>query len=268
MHNELVHQFLKTHPQECAREIENFSLDDMLFFIKQLQKKEAADIISFLIPSIAAVCFQNLSIEQSKEIIKILPFNALKKILPRIHEELRFTFIEMMPKNQRIALQHILNFSPHAIGAFMNTRVLFLPITHNVTQSIAIIKDFSEEIDSLIFCIDNRGELQGMVSLKDVMLSAPDQIIGDLIQECPLVFSADTNIQSIIMHEIWQTQSMVPVIDEHKNLLGVLEYNKIIKEIQQSLIDEHKDNIADSLAHIMFMFSHTTEQIINELSEL
>ncbi|MGA2654704.1 MAG: CBS domain-containing protein [Gammaproteobacteria bacterium] len=268
MHNELVHQFLKKHPQECAREMENFSLDDILLFIQQLNKKEAGLMMSSLMPSMAAVCFQNLPIDQSKEIIKHLPLNTLKKVLPRIHEELRESFIEMLPKNQKIALQHALSFASNSVGAYMNTRVLFLPIEHTVGQAVNLIKDFSDEIDSLIFCIDNQTELQGMVYLKDIMLAPHEQAVSHLMQDCPLVLLTSMNIQTIALNEIWQHQSIVPVTDEHNILLGILEYSKVVNEIQQLLFNDRKENIADSLAHIMFMFSHAAENILNELSEL
>jgi magnesium transporter len=268
MHNELVHHFLNTHPQECAREIENFSLDDILFFIKQLSKKEATSIISCLMPSIAAVCFQNLDIETSKGIIKNLPLHTLKKILPRIHEELRITLTESLPKNQKISLQHALTFSANTAGAFMNTHVLFLPIEHDVEHALLFIKQFSEEITPWIFCIDNQNELQGMITLKDILIAYPSQSINDIMQTCPMILLADTNIQSIAVDEVWAKQSVLPVTDENNVLLGVLEYNKIVTEIQQLLLNDRKENLADSLAHIMFMFSHATEDILTQMSQL
>lgn len=268
MHNELVHHFLKNHPHECAREIENFTLDDILSFISLLSKKETADIISCLIPSIAAVCLQHLSLDKSKEIIKILPLNSLKKIMPRFHEELRMTFMEVIPKNQRVALQHVLRFSQNTVGTLMNTEVLFLPIEHNIAQAISLVKDFSQEINAIIFCIDNRGELQGMLKLTDIMLAAPEQMIGTLIEDCPLILLTNTNIQSVALHDIWQQYPILPVTDENKILLGVLEYNKVVHEIQQQLFGDRKENIADSLTHIMFMFSHAAENMLNELSNM
>lgn len=268
MHNELVHHFLNTHPQECAREVENFALDDILFFIKQLSRKEAVSIISCLMPSIAAVCFQNLDIETSKDIIKNLPLNTLKKILPRIHEELRLTLTESLPKNQKIALQHALTFSANTAGAFMNTHVLFLPIEHNVEHALSFIKQFSEEITPWIFCIDNQNELQGMITLKDILIATPSQDIKDIMQACPMALLADTNIQSIAVNEIWGEQSVLPVTNENNVLLGVLEYNKIVTEIQQLLFNDRKENLADSLTQIMFMFSDATEDILTQMSQL
>lgn len=266
MHNHLVHRFLDMHPEECARAIENFSLDDVLTFIKQLHKKEAAQIISCLIPSIAAVCFQNLSIESSKEIIKILPLESLKKILPRIHEELRFVLTESLPKNQKIALQHALEFSANTAGAFMNTHVLFLPVEHTIEQTLDFIKKFPEEIKSWIFCIDNEGKLQGMVTLKDIISASPKQMVSHIMQDCPMVLLANTTVQSVAMHAIWQTQDVLPITNEQHILLGVLEYPKIVHEIQRLLFSNRNESMAQSLTDILFMFSHTTEDIITEIS--
>lgn len=269
MHNEIVNEFLHTHPDECAREIEHFSLDDILFFLKSLSKNEKALIIASLIPSIAAVCLQNLSLEESKSIVLILPLDALKKIFPRIHEQLRLVLVAALPKNQRIALQYALSFSSQTVGAFMNTHVLFLPVEHNVAQALTFIHKFSDEITPWIFCIDKHGELQGMVTLKDIITTAHGQIIGHIMHECPVVLAVSTNIQSIALNEIWKTQSVLPVVDEHRVLLGVLEYHQIVTHIQNALFGEPKEvHLFDSLSHIMFMFSHTTEDILTEISQL
>lgn len=265
MHNEIVHEFLQAHPEECAREIENFPLDDILVFLKHLSKRDIIPLISSLIPSIAAVCLQNLSIEETKAIIQDLPLVALKKILPHIHEHLRLSLVETLPNNRQIALQHALQFSEQTVGAFINTQVLFLPQEHNVQQTLEFIRKFPEEITPLIFCIDNRGELQGMIALKDILIAPDTQIISHIMQTCPLVLSADTPIQSIAFDEAWQVQSVLPVTDEHHILIGVLEYHKIVTQIQNLLSGDRKDNFADSFAQIMFMFSHTTEDILTEI---
>ncbi|MFA6036923.1 MAG: CBS domain-containing protein [Legionellales bacterium] len=267
MHNNLVQKFLHTHPEECAREIENFSLDDILVFIKQLHKKDTAALIANLIPSIAAVCFQNLPIETSKEIIKILPLDSLKKILPRIHEELRDVLTQTLPRNQKIALQHALKFSANTVGAFINTHVLFLPLDHTIEQTMNFIRKFPEEIKPWIFCIDNEGKLQGMITLQDILTAQPTQMLNHIMQDCPMILLANTTIPSIALHTIWQTLSILPVTNEEGILLGVLEYNQIVHEIQQLLFSDRNENMAQSLADILFMFSHTTEDILTELSQ-
>ncbi len=268
MHNEIVHQFLQTHPEECAREMERFSLDDILFFIKQLSKKETVLLFTSLIPSIAAVCLQNLSIEESMSITQDLSLNALKKILPRVHLDLRTSLMESLPKNQQIALQHALQFSEQTVGAFMNTQVLFLPVHHSVAQSLTFIQKFPEEITPCIFCINNRGELQGMLTLKDLMIASPSQPVSHVMTPCPMVLMTDTSVASVAFLEVWEKQNVLPVTDEQHILVGVLEYNKIVKELQSIILSDRKENLVDSFAHIMFMFSHTTEDILNEISQL
>lgn len=268
MHNEIIQQFLNLYPEECAREIENFSLDDILFFIKHLSKKEIVHLMPCLMPSVAAICLQNLPIELCKEITIELPVSSLKTILPRIQKVLQPELIEILPKSKQVALQHALHFSEKTVGAFMNTHVLFLPQEHTIARALAFIRKFPEEITSSIFCIDNEGQLKGMVTLQDLITEPHTKQISHMMRSCPLILSTHTPISSIATHSIWEKQSTLPVVDKQEVLLGVLEYNKIIVTIQDLLLDNHKESLVESLADIMFMFSHTAENILNEINQL
>jgi magnesium transporter len=192
----------------------------------------------------------------------------LKKILPRIPEDLRINLTETLPSNQQVALQHALQFIDQTVGAYMNTHVLFLPMEHTVEQTLELMRKFSEEITPWIFCIDHRGELQGMITLTDILIAPPTQQVSHIMKTCPLVLSADTPISTIAFDAAWEVYGVLPVINEQRILLGILEYHKIVHQIQSLLQSDRKENLVDSFAQMIFMFSHTTEDILNEISQL
>jgi magnesium transporter len=268
MNNAIVGNFIQHYPEECAREIENFPLDDILFFFKSLSTTDTANVLSFLMPSLAAICLQNFNLTLSKTIIKQLPLRKLTTIMPRLNKPLAQALTESLPKNEQIALTHALEFSMNTVGAFMSTHVLFVPQSHNVRQTIELIKRFPEEISSWLFCIDQHHKLQGMLSLKDILIAPHATPISHIMHECPLTLPPNTAIQSIVTHTIWSKYPIIPIVDENEILLGALEYEKIIPIIQDSLFNQRKENLFDSLTHIMTLFSHTNEDLLHELNQL
>lgn len=268
MNNVIVAQFLQDHPEECAREIENFSLDDILFFLNKISIKDKTHILAYLTPTLSAACMQNFDINISKAIVKQLPLRALQNIMLRINPQLRHELIDVLSRNEKIALQHALSFSMQTVGAFMSTQILFLPSTHSVKQAIDLIRRFVHETTPWLFCVSKDGELEGMIALKDLIIAPHSSVVSHIMQSCPLVLPANAAIQSIVTHAIWEKYGVLPVVDDHNILLGALEYEKIISSIQNLLFNQRKESLFDSLAHIMQMYSHTTENMLNEFNEI
>lgn len=268
MISEITKQFLHNHPEECAREIENFSLEDILFFIKSLSAAHIAKIFSYLSPSISAACLEKLPEKSQQDIIQALSLNTLKIIIPRINKNLRAHLLEYLPRNTQIALEHVLNFAAQTVGAFMDTMVLFLPIQHNVKQALDLMRTFPNEVGSTIFCTDADDKLQGMISMKDLATATHDIQLLHLVKPCPLVLQTNTSLHSIATHTVWEQCTTLPVVDAHNILIGTLEYEKIVATIQNILFGQRSETLLDAVVDILVMFSNSTEDIVNELQQI
>jgi magnesium transporter len=268
MDNLIVKDFLHQYPNECAREIENFSLAEILFFFEQLSAKEIAKILSCIMPSVAAICLESFPLKTSASVIVHIPVASLQAILPRVKMPLHQTLIQALSRNDQIALAHAMHFSMNTVGAYMTTHVLLIPSEHTVQEALSLMQHFPDEITSWIFCIDSHGKLQGMISFKDLLTTPHETIISHILQSCPLVLPASTNISAILTHSIWNQYSVLPIIDENAIVIGVLAYEKIIAQIQNDLFNQRQESLAESIAHIMQLLSHTTEDILNELNHV
>ncbi len=266
MNNVILGQFLERYPEECAREVEQFSLENILCFLDSLTITQASLLLNHVLPSITAAYLQHALLSRSVELVNNLSLFTLQRVMPHVNKSLRETLILTLAKNQQVALKEGLSFSMQTVGAFMNTHVLFLPHTYHIKQALTLIQQFPEEITPLLFCIDHEGKLQGMVSVQALICTPHMNTLHHIMQACPLVLPASTVLRSILTHSVWTHASILPIVDEHNVLLGALEFEKIIPHLQDFLFHQRDDSLIESLSHILFMFSHTTEDILNAIN--
>ena len=102
-----------------------------------------------------------------------------------------------------------------------------------IGEIIEILRETEYEDDEFnsIFIKDEKEEVIGVVSLKDLILTKPETKVKEIMNEKTNALRYDLDIDEAIEKCAKYDLMSIPVVDEHEVLIGVVNTHDLIDEI-------------------------------------
>lgn len=99
-------------------------------------------------------------------------------------------------------------------------------------------------------------KVQGMVAAKDVLGAQMTTPIEKVMTKSPITVNERTSIASVAHVMVWEGIELLPVIDDHRHLLGVISRQDVLKALQMVQRQPHVGETIEDLVTSRF---HETE---------
>lgn len=218
--------FLDTLPgSEVGRAVSRLSDDERTRLMGLLAPEHAAEVVENLPDSQAAELMANLEPSQSAAIIEQLWSDDQADILSDLApDDAEAILSEMSPQGAREA--RILSSYPKDVaGGLMTTEHLVFSQDFTVAQVLSSLRDNAEKYRDYqvqYAYVTHRGELSGVLRLRDLVFAPADQRIREILIGSPISVLASASLEHL--QNIFEEHSFfgVPVVDEERHVLGVV----------------------------------------------
>ena len=122
--------------------------------------------------------------------------------------------------------------------------------THlSVDNKIADWLFFNEKTKHSRFpVIDKHGKVQGVVTSKDVLSKDDELPIEKVMTKNPITVNRKTSVASAAHVMVWEGIEMLPVVDQHHKLLGIISRQDVLKALQMI---QRQPQVGDTLDDIV-----------------
>ena len=238
-------QFEAVISSEDKKLIQEFLDDQNISDVAKLiyeNPEQEIHIISNLSIHRAASVFKILDSLEQKRIIEDLPPFKSAELLNELPADDRVAFLEMLPNNvmreviktldpeERKVTLELLGYPENSVGRLMNPDYVYVYEYNTVKEVIDTIRRFgtnSETID-VIYVINYKGELLDDIRIRDIILSAPEVKVSELMDERYIALNANDDQE--IANEVFKMNNRValPVTDDHNILLGIITIDDVL----------------------------------------
>ena len=215
---------------DVASILEQLDEDDMLKVFRILPKDLAADVFSYLevdnqqmiITSLserdAAHIIDNLMADDATDLLEEMPANIVKKLLSNASPETR--------RN----INNLLRYPEDSAGSIMTVEYVDLKENLTVEDAIARIRKVGVDSETIYNCyvLDSQRKLVGTVALRYILLSAPDEIIGDIMHENVIAIHTLIDQEEVAAQFKKYGFSSMPVVDNENRLVGIITVDDIV----------------------------------------
>jgi magnesium transporter len=254
---EVLSEIISTNDAAAVEQyIDSLSSNEMIHTLFRLSNSEQQKLVTFLTPEKAAELIeevpQSYAVEviesmdpgQAASIVSEMSSDEQANILQSIHSDEAEEILSHMDEEEADIARSLIEYSPDVAGGLMMKEFLSYPKNFKVSQ---VINDLTERSDDYalynvqyIYVVHTKHKLKGVLRLRDVVLSDPNSLIGDLAKEA-LFVKADTTQDELFEffenHEI----SACPVVDDKKNILGVIRKRAVESaQAERADIDHQK----------------------------
>lgn len=252
--------------------INNQQFDRAVDQLKDLRPIDTADILALLDPKISwkllehlpnrATVFSYLEAEEQVEMAFLFPRASLAKLVGEMPSDERTDLYKHLNQNQRDALlpalaqaerEDIRRLSAYAektAGALMTSDYATLKAEMTVAEALAALRLEAPDAETIYhaYVIDEQRKLQGVVSLRTLILASPEQLIGDIMLSKVISSNVHQNQEDVAKTIARYDLIALPIIDNNGALVGIVTHDDAMDVASDEATDDfHKSGGVSSL---------------------
>ena len=221
---------LPVQPPDIAEAIEGLPEAMQALAFRLLAKDEAIAVYEELDPNVQQVLLQDFSREDVRTIIDQMSPDERVKLFEELPAKVVRKLLAQLSASEREATALLLGYQPQTAGRIMTPEYLSLKERWTVAQTFQKIRRLAltkETIYSL-YVTDNQHCLTGFLSLRDLVIAQPEQIIGEIAE--PHVVSVHTDTSQEEVARLLQRYDFLalPVVDAENRLVGIITVDDVI----------------------------------------
>lgn len=240
--------------------LEDINPIDLAPVFEELDSEKQVLLFRILPKEFAAEMFVELDGDMQESLIKSFSDNELKAVLDELYLDDTVDIIEEMPagvvkrilrqsdREARKAINELLKYPKDSAGSIMTPEYVDLKKTMTVSEAFAHIRKTGIDKESIYTCyvIDSNRKLEGIVTVKDLLLAAADEIIGD-IMETNVIYAGTLDDKEDVARLFNKYDFVVvPVVDKENRLVGIITFDDAMDVIE----DENTEDIEKMAAII------------------
>lgn len=220
---------------DIAAILEELEEKDMLKIFRILPKDMAADVFSYMefdnqqyiITSLserdAAGIIDNLMADDATDLLEEMPANIVKRLLAAASPDTRRD------------INHLLRYPEDSAGSIMTVEFVDLKENLTVEQAIQRIRNVGVDSETINICyvLDSRRTLLGTVALRYLLLSQPDEIIGDIMHENVISLTTLMDQEEVVRQFKKYDFTSMPVVDNENRLVGIITVDDVVDIMEQ-----------------------------------
>ena len=219
------------HPADIADIVEDMSAEERVAVFEQLDIGTAAEALAEVDPEMQVEIVGDLDEERAADILDEMAPDEAADLLQDLPEQQRDDLVELMEKEEGADVEHLLSHSEDSAGGIMTTDFVALPRELTAAAAIDRLREIKPDPESAyyLYVIDAEGRLDGVVSLRDLVVASPDELLVSIMDPHILKVDADTSKEDVASLIAKYDLLAVPVVDADRKLLGTVTVDDVVE---------------------------------------
>ena len=238
--------------KELQLRLEDMNEFDVAEFLSEIGDNRMPMVFRLLSKQMAADVFANFDSPEQEQIINSITDSELSAIIEELYVDDAVDMMEELPANvvkrvmrtatpeTRRLINQYLNYPENSAGSIMTAEFVDLKKYMNVRESIARIRRIGEDKETIYTCFVTSADrkLEGVLSVKDLLLSDDETVIED-IMDTNIVFCMTHDDQEEAAEKISDYDLMaLPVVDKEGRLVGIVTVDDVIDVMEAEATED------------------------------
>ena len=250
--DELMQLLDERRMKELQLRLEDMNEFDVAEFLTEIGDNRMPMVFRLLSKQTAADVFANFDAPEQEQIINSITDSELSSIIEELYVDDAVDMMEELPANvvkrvmrtatpeTRRLINQYLNYPENSAGSIMTAEFVDLKKYMNVRESIARIRRIGEDKETIYTCFVTSADrkLEGVLSVKDLLLSDDETVIED-IMDTNIVFCMTHDDQEEAAEKISDYDLMaLPVVDKEGRLVGIVTVDDVIDVMEAEATED------------------------------
>jgi magnesium transporter len=174
-----------SHPADIADKLERLSPEEAQQNFRELTAEQGAAVLAELEPEARPEMLSGLSTLELTGLVQELSHGDAADVISELEPGQRSEVLESLPSEDTGKISQLLTYPPDTAGGIMSDRFIALRSDQTVAECLQLLRGRGEESPddiSYLYVIDSNSRLQGIVSLRDLVMRRPERTVGEIMQ--------------------------------------------------------------------------------------
>ncbi|MFY0609601.1 magnesium transporter [Candidatus Atelocyanobacterium thalassae] len=231
---------VSVQPVDIAEAIGGLSKSIQVIAFRLLSKEEAIAVYEHLESTVQQSLLEQFKQQEVRDIVDRMSPDDRARLFDELPAKIVRRLLEQLSPEERQATALLLGYEEHTAGRIMTPEYISLKQSFTVSRTLEHIRTLatSSEIVYYLYVTDAFRHLVGIVSLRDLVLSHPDTILGKIMVKDIVCVNTNDDQEEVAQTIQRYDLFAVPVVDKEQRLVGVVTVDDVIDIIQQEATED------------------------------
>lgn len=234
-------QLANTPAVTIARAIEHLEIDRRRTILRKLPTDRVSNVLAEMDPDHSAEVVGAMREWRAVEVLEDLKPDDAADVVEELDTDDRDRLLDKLEPKTATIVKTLMNYGPDTAGGVMTPDVATVQAEMQIDKAIDRLRTLSKELETLyyIYVIDADSKLQGVVSMRQLILAQPNQKIRDImITELNGVCTPEKDREAVARSMANYNLIALPVVDEAYHLLGIVTHDDVIDILQEEATED------------------------------
>ena len=235
--------FVGASPADITELLYEFDSVQSKYVVDNIDLETASKIISELDEDTRQIFLTHFGSTEIAKYLEIIDSDdgadILSELSPKVRNE---TILSITDKEKSKNLKDLLQYDDDVAGGLMAKELVKCNINWKINQCIDLIKKQAEKVSRIysVYVTDNKGELLGKVSLKDIIVASDNSRIKDIYDDYVISVDSKMNQEEVAIIMQKYDLDVLPVINKRGKLLGRITIDDVVDVITETAEEERQ----------------------------
>jgi len=224
-------QLAEMTPADLSTIISNISPPQIKAVLTSLDYETAGETIHELEPELRTRIITEMDSELASDILEDMEPDEAADVLGDLPEEKARELLKLMDREEAEDIEELLEHGEDTAGGLMNNSFLVVPHTATAGEAFELVRSNAPEIEMVYYAyvLDEEERLQGVVSLRELLISPAETPVTEIMVDYVKSVSVDDEPEDVLENIAKYNLVAVPVLDEEERMLGIVTVDDILE---------------------------------------
>jgi magnesium transporter len=223
------------HPADVADVLEQLSPSQRARVFEHLDNDQAADAISELEDELQADVLDDLTVERASDILGIMDPDDAADVLGDLSYDKAETLLHLMGVREARLVRKLLGYREKSAGGIMTPEITTVTEDMTVLEVLTQLRGTAGDLGDIyyIYVVDEKRVLDGVISLRDLIVSSPETRVADIVERELFTVGPDDDQEQVAEMMSKYDLLALPVVDESGRILGIVTVDDALDVMEE-----------------------------------
>lgn len=240
----------KNDVNSALKVLEDLRTPDQAEVFYELEDDEKIALLPHLDPSVSADILEELEDEEVAELVSQLDSDSAVRILDEmdpdeaadflgdVSREQAENYLAQMENPQEV--RPLMIHADDSAGGLMTSEFIALRTRMRAGDAINVLRTYKPDSEEIyyLFVVDSEDVLSGVIGLRDLIISDPNVILGEIMDPQVVSVNAGTDQEECARIIAKYDLLALPVVDSSRRLIGVITVDDVIDVLEEETTED------------------------------
>ncbi|MBD1808168.1 magnesium transporter [Microcoleus sp. FACHB-SPT15] len=227
-------------PVDIADAIEGLPEAMQVIAFRLLSKAEAIEVYEYLDSSVQQALIEEFKRQDVLDIVDKMSPDDRARLFDELPAKVVRRLVEQLSPKERQATALLLGYEADTAGRIMTPEYISLKETLTVSETLERIRSLAKVTETIyyLYVTDASRSLKGIVSLRELVTSQPQQTLDEIMARDVVCVHTDTDQEDVARLIQRYDFLAVPVVDREQRLVGIVTVDDVIDILEKETTED------------------------------